>query len=69
MATRMLKLKYGLTNRESIICERIAKGLSYKDIASELTISTNTVKTHVQNIYYKLNVRNQRELIQILYRL
>jgi DNA-binding CsgD family transcriptional regulator len=52
-----------LSNQEIKIKEYILSGKSNKEIAEELFISLNTVKTHITNIYYKLNVSNRKELI------
>jgi two-component system nitrate/nitrite response regulator NarP len=48
-----------LTPREREIMELIALGLSDKDISPRLQISPRTVKTHLGNIYEKLEVRNR----------
>lgn len=52
-----------LSNQEIKIKEHILNGKSNKEIAEELFISLNTVKTHITNIYNKLNVSNRKELI------
>ncbi|WP_130736192.1 response regulator transcription factor [Flavobacterium sp. J27] len=52
-----------LSNQEIKIKEYILNGKSNKEIAEELFISLNTVKTHISNIYNKLNVSNRKELI------
>lgn len=52
-----------LSNQEIKIKEYILNGKSNKEIAEELFISLNTVKTHITNIYNKLNVSNRKELI------
>ncbi|UOX33607.1 LuxR C-terminal-related transcriptional regulator [Flavobacterium sediminilitoris] len=52
-----------LSNQEIKIKEHILNGKSNKEIAEELFISLNTVKTHITNIYSKLNVSNRKELI------
>ena len=52
-----------LTNRESEILDYLAKGFLYKEIASELFISKETVKKHIHNIYEKLHVQNRTEAI------
>ncbi|HEX8576720.1 MAG TPA: LuxR C-terminal-related transcriptional regulator [Flavobacterium sp.] len=52
-----------LSNQEIKIKKHIIDGKSNKEIAEELFISLNTVKTHITNIYNKLNVSNRKELI------
>jgi DNA-binding NarL/FixJ family response regulator len=51
----------GLSDRETEILERVARGLSNRDIAKELWVSDQTVKFHLHNIYRKLDVRNRTE--------
>ena len=60
-------LSYHLTKREIDILHWLAKGLLYKEIAPQLTISTNTVKQHIHNIYEKLHVQNKTEAINKVY--
>ncbi len=55
-----------LTPRENQIVSLLLQGYTYRLVARELYISESTVKTHIQNIYYKLDVRNKSELIQKL---
>ena len=50
-----------LTDRESEVLLLIARGLSNKEIASELTISTTTAKSHVSNILMKLGVQSRTQ--------
>jgi DNA-binding NarL/FixJ family response regulator len=52
-----------LSNREKEILEQLAKGLMYKEIASELFISAETVRKHVYHIYEKLHVTNRVEAV------
>jgi len=53
------KTKTNLTRRESEILMIIASGASNDDIARRLNISLHTVKTHVYNIYNKIQVPNR----------
>jgi DNA-binding NarL/FixJ family response regulator len=54
---------YNLTNREKEILSNLSKGNSYKLIAADLTISIDTVRTHIKNIYEKLQVHSQVEAV------
>jgi LuxR family maltose regulon positive regulatory protein len=49
-----------LTNREVEILHFLSQRLQNKEIAEKLFISSDTVKTHLQNIYQKLNASNRR---------
>lgn len=51
-----------LSKQEKKVTKLITSGKSNKEIAEELFISLNTVKTHITNIYGKLNVSNRKEL-------
>ena len=50
---------YGLTPRESAVAQLIALGLSTKEIASRLGISSHTVCRHTERVFAKLGVRNR----------
>lgn len=54
---------YLLTNREKEILQSLASGNSFKLIALELSISIDTVRTHIKHIYDKLHVRSQIEAV------
>lgn len=52
-----------LSKRENEILELLVKGYSYKMLASELTISVETVRVHIKNIYRKLHVNSATEAV------
>lgn len=56
---------YKLTKREIQVLEQLSKGLNYKEIATNLSISDGTVRKHVENTYKKLQVHNKIEAISI----
>ncbi|MBM7784391.1 response regulator [Tenggerimyces flavus] len=51
----------GLTGREVEVLSLLARGLSNAEIAGELYIGETTVKTHINNAFAKINVRNRSE--------
>lgn len=57
-----------LSNRENEILQQLAQGLLYKEIASNLFISSETVRKHVYHIYEKLHVGNRVEAINKYFR-
>lgn len=52
-----------LSPRENDILQLLAKGLLYKEIADQLSISTSTVRQHIHHIYKKLHVQNRTEAL------
>jgi DNA-binding NarL/FixJ family response regulator len=52
-----------LSSRENEILQLLAKGLLYKEIADQLSISVATVRQHIHHIYEKLHVQNRTEAI------
>ncbi|MEC4176198.1 LuxR C-terminal-related transcriptional regulator [Adlercreutzia sp. R7] len=57
---------YGLTSREGEILLLMARGGRLSQIANELSISNNTVKTHIRHIYTKLEINSRKELMILL---
>jgi len=59
------KLKeLGITPREHEILQRIAEGLSNREIGERLFVSENTVKTHSSRLFDKLNVSRRVQAVQ-----
>jgi DNA-binding NarL/FixJ family response regulator len=54
----------GLTSRENEIIRFLAEGLSYKEVAGQMNISTRTVEVHRNNILEKLELKNTIELVK-----
>ncbi len=52
-----------LSEREIEVLQRIAEGLTNKDIAAKLFLSLHTVKVHARNIYAKLGVKNRTQAV------
>ena len=59
--TRPAPNQVAFTERELAVLRLIARGLGNKEIAARLSLSENTVKTHVRNILSKLNARSRAE--------
>ncbi|MES2439686.1 MAG: response regulator transcription factor [Verrucomicrobiota bacterium] len=55
--------EHNLTPRETQILELLAKGSLYKEIAWDLGIGFETVRSHIDNIYNKLHVRTRTEAV------
>lgn len=55
--------QYDLTHREKEVLACLVKGFSYKMIAATMEVGIETVKTHIRNIYDKLQVHNQSEAV------
>lgn len=56
-------LKDPLSPREGVILNLIAEGLSNKEIARNLTIAPETVKSHVKNLFAKLNAEKRAQAV------
>lgn len=54
----------GLSKREYEILNEISRGLSNKEIANKLFVSESTVKTHVSNLFVKLDAKRRTQAIQ-----
>ncbi len=54
----------GISEREYDVLLLLAEGLSNKEIAESLFVSLNTVKTHLNNLYSKLEVSRRTQAVQ-----
>lgn len=53
-----------LTPRETEVLELLSKGKSYSNIAEDLFVDKETIRTHIKNIYWKLEVHSKAEAIE-----
>lgn len=56
--------KQNLSSREHEIAVLIGEGLTNKEIAKNLFLSTDTIKFHIKNIYLKLQVKNRAHFVK-----
>jgi len=63
----LLLSSYGLSNRETEIVLALCRGLGTKEIASELGISSHTVRDHLKVVFGKAHVNSRGELVARLF--
>lgn len=56
--------KLNLSLREYEVLQLLAKGCSNADIASQLFLSLSTIKTHVSNLYAKMEVKSRTQALE-----
>ncbi|MEU5182866.1 response regulator transcription factor [Streptomyces longwoodensis] len=57
----------GLTAREAEVLVLIAEGLSNHEIAQKLHVSTATVKTHINNLFAKIGIKDRAQAVRYAY--
>lgn len=57
-----------LSLREKEVLAMLGKGMQYKAIAASMSLSTETVRTHIRNIYEKLQVHSREDALRKAYR-
>ncbi|MEM7472760.1 MAG: response regulator transcription factor [Pseudomonadota bacterium] len=56
-----------LSRKERVMLEALSKGLTNRELSSELGVTINTVKFHLSNLYDKLSVKNRAQAIAFYY--
>lgn len=56
-----------LSEREREVLEQLAQGYRYKEIADGLNLSIDTVRTHIRNLYHKLQVGSRTDALNKFY--
>jgi len=56
---------YQLTKREMEVLKHLIEGKTYQQIAEVLIVSPLTIRSHIENLYRKLNVNNKAEAVAI----
>lgn len=67
-ACHTIAQEYQLTQREEEVLQLLSEGMNAQTVAEMLVVSTSTAKSHMRNIYAKLDVHVQNELIILVYR-
>ncbi|MES2566087.1 MAG: response regulator transcription factor [Bacteroidota bacterium] len=56
---------YRLTDREKEVLTCLVDGLEYKEIGAKMSVSPNTIRNHISNIYKKLHVTSKTQAIRV----
>jgi DNA-binding CsgD family transcriptional regulator/PAS domain-containing protein len=64
--TKLIVDLYKLTQKEAQVVQAICKGLVTNEIAAEFGISQNAVRFHTKNIFQKLHISRQSELVKLI---
>ncbi|MDH6279224.1 helix-turn-helix transcriptional regulator [Prescottella agglutinans] len=64
--TVMLRRLYALTSAEAEVALRVAQGDGLRPIAEEFSVSTTTIRTHLQHIFEKTATHRQAQLVRLL---
>lgn len=58
-----------ITKREEVVLRYLAQGFENSEIAEAMNITKNTLRSHLSEIYYKLDIKNRGRLIIYAYRM
>lgn len=59
---------YNLTEREKEVLTFLVEGFEYKEIGMKMSVSPNTIRNHISNIYKKLHVTSRTQAIRVFAR-
>lgn len=62
----LVRERFGLTEREGEVLRLLATGRNAASIQDALCVSYNTVKVHKRNIYMKMDIHSQQELLDVM---
>lgn len=60
-----LIIQLGISKRELEVLQLMAQGLSNQEIAEQLFVSLNTIKTHISNLFTKLEVKRRTQAVEL----
>lgn len=66
IACQQLTRQFALSARESEVLNLLAEGKTRNEISNDLTLSEETIKTHIRHLYQKLGVHSRKELDRII---
>ena len=59
---RVASTRDELTPQELVVSRLVARGLTNREVAAQLFLSTNTIETHLRHVFQKLGLRSRTEL-------
>jgi DNA-binding CsgD family transcriptional regulator/PAS domain-containing protein len=65
-STRLLRVAYGLTPTEARVAVCVAAGDRLEDIAKQLEVRVQTIRSHLKNIFQKTDTHRQAELVRLV---
>lgn len=65
----MLRVAFGLTDREAVVAALLAEGLSLPELARHLGLQVGTARNHLKSVFEKTGTTRQGELVALLARL
>ncbi len=66
---RLFMSPYGLSRRETQVLSLLTSGHSVREVAESLSLSTETIRTNLKQLFRKMNVQSQSELLALTQKL